>query len=194
MIFDGRIYSVLIVSSSDKITDALRSLMPSGSYEPVVVANSISAAKRNLLEASYDFVIINTPLPDDFGMRFAIDVCADKSTVCLMLVRSEHYEETHAKVSPHGVFTLSKPSPASTIQIALSWMATTRERLRNVAKKSLSLEEKMEEIRLVNRAKWILINQLKMTEPEAHRYIEKQAMDCCVTKYEIAQSIIRTYT
>ena len=39
--------------------------------------------------------------------------------------------------------------------------------------KSASLEEKMKEIRTVNRAKWILIEQLKMTEPDAHRYIEK---------------------
>ena len=52
--------------------------------------------------------------------------------------------------------------------------------------KNLSVEEKMEEIRLVNRAKWILIEQLKMNEPDAHRHIEKQAMDRCVSKKEIA--------
>ena len=58
---------------------------------------------------------------------------------------------------------------------------------------SLSVEEKMEEIRLVNRAKWLLIEQLKMTESDAHRYIEKQAMDRCVSRREIAQNIIRIY-
>ena len=60
-------------------------------------------------------------------------------------------------------------------------------------KKTASIEEKMEEIRLVNRAKWLLIGQLKMTETEAHRYIEKQAMDRCVTRREIAESILSTY-
>ena len=52
----------------------------------------------------------------------------------------------------------------------------------------------MQEIRLVNRAKWILIGSLKMTEGEAHRYIEKQAMDRCVPRREIAEEIIRTYS
>ena len=47
---------------------------------------------------------------------------------------------------------------------------------------------------MVNRAKWILISELKMSEPDAHRYIEKQAMDCCVTKQTIAEDIIKTYT
>ena len=44
-----------------------------------------------------------------------------------------------------------------------------------------------------NRAKWLLIEQLKMTEAEAHRHIEKQAMDRCTTRREIALGIIKTY-
>jgi glutamine synthetase len=45
-----------------------------------------------------------------------------------------------------------------------------------------------------NRAKWILINELSMSEPEAHRYIEKQAMDRCISKDQIAKEIINTYS
>ena len=32
-----------------------------------------------------------------------------------------------------------------------------------------------------------------MTEAQAHRYIEKQAMDRCTTRREIALGIIKTY-
>ena len=60
-------------------------------------------------------------------------------------------------------------------------------------KKKISLEEKMMEIKIVNRAKWTLINSLNMSEDDAHRYIEKQAMDRCVSKREIAEEILRTY-
>jgi response regulator NasT len=52
----------------------------------------------------------------------------------------------------------------------------------------------MEEIRIVNRAKWLLISELKMTEPQAHRYIEKQAMDRCVPRRTVAEEIIRIYS
>ena len=51
----------------------------------------------------------------------------------------------------------------------------------------------MEEIRMVNRAKWLLIEQLKMTEQQAHRYIEKQAMDRCITRRAVAEQILATY-
>ena len=76
-----------------------------------------------------------------------------------------------------------------------AWLESARERLRQICKKNLCpLKEKMAEIRLVNKAKWILISQLSMSEPESHRYIEKQAMDRCVTRRSIAEEIIRTYS
>ena len=53
-------------------------------------------------------------------------------------------------------------------------------------------EEKMQEIRLVNRAKWLLISKDGLTEDEAHHRIEKLAMDRCITKREIAEYIIMT--
>ena len=59
--------------------------------------------------------------------------------------------------------------------------------------KQASVEEKIEEIRLINRAKWLLIECLSMTEADAHRYIEKQSMDLRVSKREVAESIIKTY-
>jgi len=77
---------------------------------------------------------------------------------------------------------------------ALNWMESARERLRQFEKKSLSIEEKMAEIRLVNKAKWLLISELKMSEPDAHRYIEKQAMDRCIAKRAIAEEIIKLYS
>ncbi len=51
----------------------------------------------------------------------------------------------------------------------------------------------MEEIRLVNRAKWLLIEQLKMTEAEAHRHIEKAGHGSLHDQTEIALGIIKTY-
>lgn len=65
--------------------------------------------------------------------------------------------------------------------------------MRKSEKKALSIEEKMEEIRIVNRAKWLLISELKMDEQGAHRYIEKQVMDRCISKRIVAEEIIKTY-
>ncbi len=49
----------------------------------------------------------------------------------------------------------------------------------------------VEEVRLMNRAKLILIKMRGMTEAEAHRFIIKTAMDRCVKKRAVAEDIIR---
>ena len=97
-------------------------------------------------------------------------------------------------MAEHGVFTLPKPVNRPALAQALDWMSSARERLRKLEKKTVSVEEKMEEIRAVNRAKWLLISELSMAEPQAHRYIEKQAMDRCISRREVAEEIIRTYS
>lgn len=189
-----QVYSVLVVSASDAFNSSLQPLLPDSKFTPVRYVNSISVAKRTLLERTYDFVVINSPLPDDTGVRFAIDLCDLKTNVALLMVRSDVYTATYSKVAKHGVYVLPKPTSKPIVSQAIDWMIATRERLKTFEKKTMSTEEKMQEIRIVNRAKWILIEQLKMTEPDAHHYIERQAMDRCVSKREIAETIVKTYS
>lgn len=194
MVFDSNQYSVLVVSAVEKFNDTIATLLPSSHYYPVRYVSNIAAAKRAFLEQRYDFVIINTPLPDELGVRFASDTCNSAGTVSLLLVRAEIYDEVCDKVSDSGVFTLAKPTTVQTLSQALRWMGAVRERLRRLEKKATSIEEKMEEIRLVNRAKWLLIEKLRMSEADAHRHIERQAMDRCISRREVSLDIIRTYS
>ena len=194
MDLEERVYSVLVATAAESLRTALSALLPESKYSPVCFVSDISAAKRASVEREFDFVIINSPLPDDLGIRFAIDLCTSKSSAVLLLVSAELHDSTYDRVAQYGVFTLPKPISKQTFLQALAWMASTRERLRRFEKSTLTIEEKMEEIRLVNRAKWLLISELHMDEPQAHRYIEKQAMDRCVSKRTVAEEIVKTYS
>lgn len=193
MPFKEYLYSVLIVSSSETFNTSFTALLPRKDYSPVDIVQSINHARRKIAERAYDLVIINTPLPDDFGRKFAVDICNDKNTVAVLLVKNDIYDEIYARVFEHGVLTLPKPTSASIMNQALDWMRIISTRLGKLEKKTLTLEEKMSEIRIINRAKWALIDACKMSEADAHRYIEKQAMNRCITKREIAESILQTY-
>lgn len=194
MNFEEHVYSVLLVSAAEKFNTSIKDLLPDFKYYPIHEETSTSGAKRALADKTFDFIIINSPLPDSDGIRFAIDTSSNKNSVVLFLVRNELYSATFDKVSPYGAYTLPKPTSKQIVSQAIDWMTATRERLRSLEKKSLSLEDKMLEIRIVNRAKWLLISELKMTETDAHRYIEKQAMDRCISKKSMAEEIIKLYT
>lgn len=189
-----RVYSILLVSQAENFNTAFTALLPESRYYPVYTVSSISAAKQALAERSFDFIFVNSPLPDDAGIRFAIDSASAKDTVVLLLAKNDVHDGIHDRVAEYGVFTLPRPTAKPILIQALGFMESARERLRQFEEKSLSLEEKMAEIRLVNRAKWLLISELNMSEPDAHHYIEKQAMDSCCSKKAIAENIIKTYS
>lgn len=189
-----RTYSVLLVSAAPSVTDALKPLLRETFSAQLRVAADVSAAKRLFAEQVYDMVVVNSPLPDDAGLRFAVDAGSGGGTVVLLLARAELLDELSDRLSPHGVFTLPKPASRTLLQTAFRWLAAARERLRSTEKHTLTLEEKMAEIRVVNRAKWLLIERQGMDEPTAHRYIEKQAMDRCLTRRAVAEELLRTLT
>ena len=172
---DKTTLSALIVSSSQKAADYLHDILSKLRFSPVAEAISIADAKRRQLENQFDLVLINAPLPDDFGIEFAESLCTDSSVGVLLFVKAELLEQVSYKVEDYGVLTFPRPGTRQSITSAIRLAAATHNKL----------ESKMKEIRLVNRAKWLLIDRYNMSEEEAHKYIEKTAMDNCATRGEI---------
>ena len=193
MLPSGVSYRVLLVSSSEQMNTSILPILTDNACEPIRVAASCAEARRRLLEDRYDIVIVNSPLPDEFGTKLALDVGADTNSGVMLLVRAEAFPETNSRLSPLGILTISKPTSTSVIVQSLLLLQATAQRLHRMEQRTANIEEKMEEIRLVNHAKWLLIERLGISEPEAHRYIEKTAMDRCVTKRAVAESVIQRY-
>lgn len=186
-----RSYSVLSVAAAEKFHTSLRQLLPSGRYDPVHSAFDAAEARRRLLESRYDIIVISAPLRDEFGTHLAQHFAENSGAGILLLVKPEYYSDVSAQVTSLGVLALSKPTSPQLMLQCMELLCGTRERLRRMEQKSASIEDKMAEIRLVNRAKWVLIEKQGMSEQDAHRYIEKQAMDRCVSKRVIAEEILR---
>ena len=77
--------------------------------------------------------------------------------------------------------------------MAVLLLAAVRIQLEQMQHKTEKLEAKVADIRIINRAKLLLVQHLQMTETEAHKYIEKQAMNTSKPRRTIAENIIRTY-
>ena len=185
--------SVMIVSTTDKALGFFQKILPKDQFYPLTWVHSAGEALRELINRSVDIVVINAPLTDEMGTELAIELAHSNSCGVMMMVKNDVYEQVSYKVEEYGVLTLPRPCTAQQAFQTMKLLLATQQRLRALEQKTASLEEKMKEIRLVNRAKGLLMDNLKFTEQEAHRYIEKAAMDNCKKKAEIAQNIINTY-
>ncbi len=80
-----------------------------------------------------------------------------------------------------------------TVLIPVETAKNNQKELQKLKEQNQKLQNKLEETRLVNRAKCVLIQYLNMTEQQAHRYIEKQSMDLRQSRVVTAESILKTY-
>lgn len=171
----------------------LSELCKSCSLTNIATTSDAERARDLLHKKSFDIIIINSPLSDESGKELSLFIAENYYTGVLLLVKKDNADEVSALVQDAGVFVLHKPVNRYLFSQSIKLILAYSKRIRGLYNKTIKLETKIEETQLINRAKCVLIQYLKMTESQAHRYIEKQAMDLRRPKRAIAESIIKTY-
>ena len=189
----GHAYSVLVVSASAKFNESVRGLLPERFYWPVTVLTDAAGARRELLENSCDLVVINTPLPDEFGHELCADAVEKTDAGVIFLAKAAAAEQLLTPLSEEGVLLVTKPFSNTFFLQAIQMAAASNHRLLLLRQENQRMQEKLAQVRLVSRAKCCLIELGHMTEAEAHRYIEKKAMDTRRDRAEVAQEILDSY-
>lgn len=189
--------NVLIVSGSDNavshIVPLVREAFSAGCN--ISTIKSGMELRRAIAHCHYDFIIINCPLSDEFGAEPAILIAQTNNhlTGCILLVKSEQADQISRMVENEGIVVVSKPINRMLFYQAIKFINVTNNRMQSLANENEKLQNKIEEIRLVNRAKLLLIQYLNFDENQAHKYIEKRAMDTRSTRKDVAMQIIKTY-
>ncbi len=185
--------TALVVSSSTKGKEFLTELLTGCGVSRLAFSQTGGEARRLLLEQSFDMVVVNAPLKDEFGHELALTLTQTSDSGILMLVKTDLADQVSARVEDFGVFVIPKPVGRQLFFQTVKLLNAARNRVLGLQKENGRLQQKIEEMRLVDRAKCALVQYLGFTEPQAHRYLEKQAMDLRVTRGEVAREILKTY-
>lgn len=180
---------ILVVASSQDTYTVIRRIIE-GACEQVLHAGSVTEARQILAQGNIGLVIINTPLPDEFGLESAKDFSQEMKIGVLLLVKGDLFSQVSYKVRGSGIFVLARPLKGQTLVEAVGVMDTMRLRLYELSEENQKLRRRLNEMTLVTRAKCLLIERRHMTEEEAHRFLEQEAMNNSLTKKEVAQNLI----
>lgn len=180
----------LIASAGNNANEYLaRHAAELGYTRPVIVASG-GEARRRLGDKDFEVVIINAPLPDEFGHELALHAVEKTHAGVLLLVKNGNAEQIGAKLQERGILVLGKPFSGPQFRQAMQIAASCYRRLDILRAENARLADKIAQLRLVDRAKCYLIEHKGYTEADAHRYIEKQAMDTRRSRGEIAMEIL----
>ena len=181
-------------SGVEAIMNALRGVASRGELA-VSKAMTISQVRNRIAPYSGDgppdILIIKLPLEDEAGIEQILDMVAKSSRLqAILMVRRDAYEQISYRCRSLPIFVLSLPAQVQIMAEAVRFMMAAGRRMAESDEEVMRLRKKLSEIGYITRAKCLLIQDRAMSEEEAHYYLEREAMDRCVSKKEIALEII----
>ena len=183
---------ILIIGSQKDAEHLCRLLSEFGC---ACVEKSFSAAKGKqvLCNDAYDLVIISTPLSGALGFEFACS-CANITTAGILLMIGEDLtEEQKVQATNMGALVMKKNFYKTSFQKIMKLLTVAHDHPAGIRGECVQLQKKMEEMRIIDRAKEVLMERLLLSEEQAYHYITKHAMDMRVTKIKVAQAVLYTY-
>ena len=169
---------ILVVSSNKNATETLLDFLR-GSFKcsPKIVESAYQAKTHLESDLLTELVMINSPLMDESGVEFAEYVTENTTANCILLIKSEIAEKISERAEKAGVIIVGKPFSRTILYQIVRTVDIAVNRSAELYLRNARLEEKINEIQSIDKAKFMLMEYKGMTESEAHAYLEQYAMN-----------------
>jgi two-component system, response regulator PdtaR len=158
-------------------------------FEIVGEAGDGNKAVELAFELKPDLMVMDIKMPDLDGLSAAEKIAEIKIPVVLLTAFSQQELVTRAAEVGAMAFLVKPFSPQDllpAIEIALS----RHSQLVALESEVADLGERLETRKLVERAKGVLSEKMKLTEPEAFRWIQKASMDRRLSMADVARTVL----
>ena len=184
---------VLILNESKGKSKLLESLIIRGlkHAESIVEASLNDNGLKLVREGDYGLLIIVSDIRNETALK-AARLASIHPTSSIMHIADEtdfsedEEKEARDRLLDIGAISLTKPLSRNAFLVAINSADMAHIRL-------CKLRKKVEEEKVLARSKLILMRTLSLSEDEAHKYIEKEAMNSGQKKIDVAYEILRTY-
>ena len=180
----------LIASAGNSANEYLARHLAELGYPRPLMAASGGEARRRMDGRDFELVVVNSPLPDEFGHELCLFAAEKTDAGVLFLTHGETAEQVSGRLQEYGVLVLGKPFSAAQFRQAVQMAASCCRRLAPLRAENARLLDRIAQLRLVDRAKCALIEKRGLSEADAHRLIEKTAMDTRRSRGEVAQELL----
>jgi response regulator NasT len=168
--------------------DIVETLRDQG-FDVVGEAGDGNKAVELAFELKPDLMVMDIKMPDLDGLSAAEKIAELKIPVVLLTAFSQQELVTRAAEVGAMAFLVKPFSPQDllpAIEIALS----RHSQLIALEAEVADLGERLETRKLVERAKGVLSEKMKLTEPEAFRWIQKASMDRRLSMADVSKTVL----
>ena len=180
----------VIVAEDERLIrmDVVATLQEAG-YEVVGEAADGEEAVRLALELKPDLIVMDIKMPKLDGISAAEKMSEHKIPVVLLTAFSQ--ADLVKRAADAGAMAyVTKPFKPSDLLPAIQIALSRAVELSALEGEIADLSERLETRKLMDRAKGLLQSTMKLSEPEAFRWIQKASMDRRLSMAQVAKAVL----
>ena len=177
---------LVAAKGQEKLTEWLSSVC----VGEIVTVSGAAQARRKASGDEFSLALINMPLQDESGLDLAVDLARNTTAAVVLLVKAETVPLVADMAVEAGVLIVPKPVNLLLFEQIVKVGISCRNRLLMYKEQTARLQTRYEELKVIDRAKCLLIEHMRITEEEAHRVIEKEAMDSRMSRVRVAKKVL----
>ena len=183
---------VFINAKSEELCSGIAAALDGAGAELTLCFTDEQAEREDM--RGYDAVITSTPLRSEFGLNYVAGLAKRTNAVLIVLAKADIADDVQNRIKFTGAFVLARPFTKSALMQTIRVAQLAKESISRLEEEKTRLTQRLDDVRVIDRAKCCLIEYLNLTENQAHRHIQKLAMDMRRPQREVAEDILRTYS
>ena len=132
----------LIVSAGANSNEYIAARLSEMGYSRPMIIPSGAEARRRMSESDFELIVVNAPLPDEFGHELCITAVEQTDAGVVFLVKAAQAEQLLAPLNEQGVLLLSKPFTTPLFLQAMHMAAAGNHRLQRLRQENARLQDK----------------------------------------------------
>ena len=185
----GRALRIAVADDERDVREYFQELLPRLGHQVTVAENGRQLAEHCRL-FNPDLIITDIKMPDCDGIEAAVEVNRQRE-VPVILVSAHHDAELLARASTdHIMAYLIKPVRQADVEAAIAIAMNRFEQFQAVRREAADLRQALEDRKVIERAKGIVMKRLSVGEQEAFRRIQRLAIDRNRKLLEVARTIL----
>ena len=179
---------ILIAEDETLIRMDLAEMLRENGYEVVGEATNGEEAVALANELKPDLAILDVKMPKLDGISAAEIIV--KTSPVLMLTAFSQKDLVERALDAGVMAYVVKPFTIDDLIPAIEIATTRHTQMIALQNEVVDLTERLETRKLVDRAKGILMQAMRLSEPDAFKWIQRTAMDKRVSMKEVAEAVI----
>jgi response regulator NasT len=181
---------VVIVEDDPTVREYLHQTLERDGYMIIGEAATGTDMVRTVLELEPDLVVFDIHLPHQDGLSALKQIYQERIVAAVAITADRDQDLVRRALEEHVLAYLVKPVDSHQLSPALKIAWARFQELRSLTTENASLRQTLQNRKIIEKAKGVLMKKNRWSEAEAFRRIQKGAMNRRLAMVDLAQAIL----